>query len=95
MTHRDHLTCRSCELRHLQVEAGGLWFCPNVACSGPGAYAFRSTLESFTDHGTTHSVDHLEWAAKAILHARTLDDRILREHINESATKLLQEKTAS
>ena len=38
--------CHYCGLSHLKVEAGGVWHCPNITCSGPGNCYFASKLKS-------------------------------------------------
>lgn len=51
---------------HPDVEAGGMWYCPNLLCSGPGAGWFRSTLESYKESSNgSHTVDSNEWIYKA------------------------------
>lgn len=34
---RDHYTCFSCGLKDPQVEAAGIYYCPNPFCHGSGA----------------------------------------------------------
>jgi len=58
----DHYTCYYCKLSHKRVEAGGVWHCPNVACSGPGAHYHRRKLKSYKETGDgKHTVDWGEW----------------------------------
>lgn len=57
----DHYTCRYCQYRSTSVEAGGIWHCPNVLCSGPGATGWRSAnLKSFKTVGSQYEVDPRE-----------------------------------
>jgi ribosomal protein L37AE/L43A len=81
---RDHLTCYYCALRDDRVEAGGIWHCPNVLCTGPGAAHFRALRASFVEHSDgRHSVDEAEMVAAARAHVDALPyrDRALAEHI--------------
>lgn len=54
--------CFYCGLRSQDVEAGGMWYCPDPRCTGPGSAWFRSTLDSYCEEsGGRHSVDQEEW----------------------------------
>ena len=71
LAERDCYRCYYCGLRHRQVEAGGVYGCPNVFCEGPGAAWFRARLDSYQSvgRGRQHTVDVAEWAAAALRHA--------------------------
>ena len=58
----NHYKCYYCWLSHKKVEAGGIWGCPNKACTGPGNAYFRSQLKSYETSGDGHTVDIEEWA---------------------------------
>lgn len=61
-------TCHGCGLEHPDVEAGGLWHCPNPLCSGAGNHYFRTKLKSYKDHSTYHIVEDMwEWISRANL----------------------------
>lgn len=72
--------CISCGLHHVEVEAGGIYWCPTPGCTVSGAAWWRQKLDSYTENlDGTHSVDPLEaliFAAKyeltdpAIIEAR-------------------------
>jgi hypothetical protein len=67
--------CWYCGLHHTQVEASGVYYCPNPLCSGPGGAWFRATLESYKEEGNRHSVDPVEWLEKGL--AVTVADQII------------------
>jgi hypothetical protein len=57
--------CCYCHLEDKLVEAGGVFFCPNPICMGPGGAWFRSGLDSFRlVDGGRHSVETDEWERK-------------------------------
>jgi len=58
--------CGFCKIKHKKVEAGGLWYCPNALCNGPGGQWFRRTLSSYEEdeYESTHIVDEKEWKIK-------------------------------
>lgn len=61
--------CFSCKLIHPEVEARGIWFCPNALCRGVGAVWFRATLDSFKENENfTHTIDEKEWLEKGRKH---------------------------
>lgn len=85
---KDHMTCYYCKLRHKDVEAGGLHYCPNVLCTGPGPQYFRSKLKSYKSFKDYHTVDHNELVMAAVAHAAKLEtDKLLQEKILESIKK--------
>jgi len=43
-----HYTCIGCGFTSKEVEAGGIYYCPNPACTAVGAYWHRSKLKSFS-----------------------------------------------
>jgi len=50
--------CYYCGLNHPDVEAGGVFCCPNPCCLGPGQAHGRSKLESYREvAGGRHTVD--------------------------------------
>lgn len=62
-------TCFSCGIRHKNVEAHGIFHCPNALCMGCGGAWFRSTLDSYEDCGdNTHTVDDDEWLEKGLVY---------------------------
>lgn len=52
---RNHrLQCFYCGLEDDKVEAGGVWYCPNPLCTGPGVTNwFASKLKSYRDMGSS------------------------------------------
>lgn len=44
-----HCVCIGCGLADRRVEAGGIYYCPNPACTAVGAYWSRRELASFKD----------------------------------------------
>jgi hypothetical protein len=84
----DHNTCYYCKLTHATVEAGGVWYCPNPLCTGPGAAWFRASLKSYKEIGQSgkHTVDAFEAIEQAFVHLRkdkNVDDAI-RGHMKQS-----------
>lgn len=62
----DAETCYYCKLSHPSVEAGGVWYCPNVLCSGCGAQGWRRQhLASYREGPTNYTVDAEELVEKA------------------------------
>lgn len=41
--------CFYCGLQDGKVECGGIYYCPNGLCGGPGSAWFNSTLKSYKD----------------------------------------------
>ena len=65
----DSSKCFSCGLLHPQVEAQGMWYCPNALCQGSGGAWFRAKLDSYRENDNyTHTVDEMEWLAKGKEH---------------------------
>lgn len=65
----DSSKCFSCGLLHPQVEAQGMWYCPNALCQGSGGAWFRAKLDSYRENDNyTHTVDEVEWLAKGKEH---------------------------
>lgn len=56
----------SCGLIHPEVEASGMWYCPNALCKGVGGAWFRATLDSYVEckKTHTHTIDEDEWQKK-------------------------------
>lgn len=60
---RKSHTCFFCGLYGERVEAGGIYFCPNPICPGPGGAWFRRKCKSYQEEeGGRHSVDTRELA---------------------------------
>ena len=60
------LQCCYCKLEEKSVEAGGIFYCPNPLCSGPGGHWFRRTLDSYALVDIDkHKIDQDEWEKKA------------------------------
>jgi hypothetical protein len=60
--------CHYCKLKHKDVEAGGVYYCENPLCTGPGASWMRRSLASYkiNDDGT-HTVDAIELVSKGMV----------------------------
>ncbi len=76
---RAHLTCYYCELQHDKVEAGGLWYCPNPLCPGPGQASSRMLLRSYRETNSgRYTVNAAEVLAVGVgTLSRCEDDRIV------------------
>jgi hypothetical protein len=61
----SHHRCYYCHLLDKNVEAGGMWYCPNPFCRGPGASWFRAKLKSYHPDATGHWVDEGELNTEA------------------------------
>ena len=72
----DTYKCLYCGYRNKQVEAQGIWHCPNALCTGPGAAYFRSTLKSYKEVPRGHTVDEWEYWIKGAIH--NLKNRIFK-----------------
>jgi hypothetical protein len=82
---KDHLTCYYCKLQHKNVEAGGMWHCPNPLCTGPGAATWRSKCKSYREFpNETHTVDPEELIQLAMTMMETEADEVLRSHVLDS-----------
>lgn len=89
MSKRDPNTCISCGLTHRLVEAGGVYHCPNKACTVSGNANYRSSLPSFRELSDgTHTVDWKEWALAASKESH--EDPEIAAAIVRSAAKLLE-----
>jgi hypothetical protein len=87
---RGHETCHYCGLTHTRVEAGGMWHCPNVLCTGPGAASWRMQVPSFREEpgGRSHTVDDGEMSSFGLAYASAItDDDSLAAHIRASASR--------
>ena len=97
-----HYCCYYCGLSHRQVEAGGMWFCPNIACEGPGPSYFRSKLSSYKivpgeDKYTIDTEEYVK-AIKAEIINKFLEPVNNNDHILEAireSMKRLEIKIAS
>ena len=54
------LTCHYCGLTHMNVEAGGIYYCPNRLCTGPGAWSHRKDMKSYKNLDDGYTVDPQE-----------------------------------
>lgn len=83
--------CYYCKLTHKDVEAGGMYYCPNVLCQGPGACRWREGLSSYDETGDDgrHTVDHREALIRGLAHAFEIEksDPALAAKIRETAPK--------
>lgn len=85
----DHYTCYYCKLAHKSVEAGGMWGCPNITCTGPGNSHYRSNLKSFkVEPERHHSVDTKEWLEKVKEDIRSVTDPSLIEAIEAGIKRM-------
>lgn len=86
--------CRYCGLHHKDVEAGGIYHCPNPCCLGPGQSYARSKLDSYkeVDSGK-HTVDLEELFDKGLRKALEIGDKaiatqafitVVREYLKEA-----------
>lgn len=85
-------TCHYCKLEHAKVECSGIYYCPNLLCTGPGAHYFRHSLDSYTEvEGGRHTVDEVEIVEKALakINADPKFDQVVKAKILESVTKWL------
>jgi len=89
MKSSDVYTCFYCGFKRDDVEAGGIWYCPNMLCSGPGSGGFRSTLKSYKEDKTGHTVDERDWIGAAFIKLYELDDPELEQKVKESAMKMI------
>ena len=91
-----HCTCYYCGLSHREVEAGGMWRCPNIACKGPGNANWRKeNLKSYVDKGHYHTVDLEEWVKKIEEQYETLDEAIqeaVKDTMKKISTRALSNK---
>jgi hypothetical protein len=85
----NHYTCYFCGLANKSVEAGGMWYCPNFGCTGPGAHSHRRTLKSYKEEGSgKHSVDYTEWRDETLKKSATVTDHHLKEAMIFSARNM-------
>jgi len=69
-----HKTCCSCGYTGPNVEAGGIYYCPNPACTVCGASWFRRDFDSYEESAFAHTVDDEEWLQKATEYLETCPD---------------------
>lgn len=67
MRKKQKYDCYYCGISHTEVEAQGIWYCPNNLCCGPGAAYFRSTLKSYKEDTHRHYVNPMERRVKGFL----------------------------
>jgi len=86
----DHYTCYFCKLEHKNVEAGGMWACPNLACSGPGGHYHRRDLKSYKEtndgHHTIQILEYLDWIVE---NGKKITDPAIKLAIGKSVRKWL------
>ena len=85
----DHFTCFYCGLADTKVEAGGIWWCPNFTCEGPGGHSHRRNLKSYVEHPDgTHTVDPKEWASAAEEKVCSMEESPIKEATVDGLQKL-------
>lgn len=83
-----HYTCYYCKVEHKQVEAGGVWYCPNPVCPGPGGHYLRSNLESYKDSDFTHyTIDTAEYLDAVAKKAIEIQDDSIKLAIGSEINK--------
>jgi hypothetical protein len=89
-TRSDTTTCYYCKLNHSQVEAAGVWHCPNPVCTGPGAVGWRSkNLDSYEEvDGNSYRVDPKELIVKGIAAASEMEFEIFKAAVYSAALQL-------
>lgn len=81
-------TCVGCGLHHKLVEAGGIWYCPNILCSATGNAHYRAKLKSYREEpDSKHSVDWYDWIATAF---KDLGDGTGHEKDDATKVKILE-----
>lgn len=85
--------CHYCGLHHKDVEAGGIHYCPNPCCLGPGQSYTRSKLDSYKEVGSgKHTVDLEELFDKGLRQALEMGDKaIATQAFITVATECLRE----
>lgn len=84
----SHCLCHYCGLSHRTVEAGGIWYCPNPGCGGPGNNYLLSSLPETKNHTDgTITVDYVEW--KDFVKDK-IDRGVLHPHIAQAAKESLK-----
>ena len=65
---KDIYKCYYCTIgHHKDVECGGIYYCPNPLCTGPGGAWCRHKLASYKEEeGGRHSVNWSEWRRVAL-----------------------------
>jgi len=86
---RDQHQCISCNLRHENVEASGVFYCPNPLCTVTGATYHRSKLKSYREFANHHEVDGLEWLLYGLNNLP--EDPVIRVATLRSAQQRLEE----
>lgn len=73
--------CFYCGLNNTKVEAGGIWYCPNPMCLGPGAHWFRIKLKSYVESSNDkHTIDLDELQAEALKYISSLEEPFQKEN---------------
>ena len=90
--------CHYCELEHQNVEADGIWYCPNILCMGPGAAHWRHTLASYKESAGVHTVDPQEVLDRARAWLYDENDQVIADAVRKSIPrwqKMLEKKEES
>lgn len=74
-------TCCYCGIEHGQVEARGIYYCPNPLCTGCGSAWFNSKLKSHVDYGKHYTIDEEEQLVEVKKYVKTVDDEVIRDKI--------------
>lgn len=86
---RKAITCYYCGLYDERVEAGGVWYCPNPICQGPGGAWFRRQLKSYREvEGGRHTVDTEELIDAGERHLEELNECPERDAVCRSLEEL-------
>jgi hypothetical protein len=97
--YKSAIHCFYCGCYDEKVEAGGIYYCPNPNCSGPGIRWFYETLNSFKDepYQNCYSVNADEKNIKADEYIKNnnlkfmfldkLDKNIKEKNINDNKNK--------
>jgi len=95
-TREEGCTCYYCGLLHDLVEAGGIYYCPNPLCKGPGGAPHRAKLKSYElIRGDKHTVDATEWITSGKQWAAETNDAAIIAAAEKSAQYLLSRHDAA
>ena len=72
----NHQICIGCGLASTRVEAGGIWYCPNPACTACGAQPHKRKLKSYKEEERVYTVDPLDVIRYANEHDDELPDDV-------------------
>jgi hypothetical protein len=86
----SHYTCYYCGLEHKDVEAGGIWGCPNISCLGPGGHYHRRNLKSYKEvEDGKHTIEILEYLDWIVENGKKIIDPAIKLAIGKSVRKWL------